>query len=131
VTTHQVRSAWIPAEIGKAISKQLVDFPSVEKVTGKGNLVLWQGYIKIPQGGKYTFKADRKESRFFMRIHDIAVLDGNFETGNSPQGSVYLEAGYHPVKIYLLKDDAATQLDLSWKIDEGSMEMISSEFWFR
>lgn len=131
VTTHQVTSSWIPAEIGKAISKQIVDFPSVEKVSGKGNLVVWQGYIKVPQGGKYTFKADRKESHFFMRIHDIAVLDGNFETGNSPEGSVYLEAGYHPVKIYLLKDDAATQLDLSWKIDEGSMEMISSEFWFR
>ncbi|SMP05357.1 Arylsulfatase A [Algoriphagus winogradskyi] len=131
MTTHQVSSAWIPAEIGKAISKQLVDFPSVEKVTGKGNLVLWQGYIKIPQGGKYTFKADRKESHFFMRIHDIAVLDGNFETTNSPEGSVYLEAGYHPVKIYLLKDDATPQLELSWKFEEGPMEMISSEFWFR
>ena len=130
-TSYQVRSTYIPSDFGKAISEEEVGFPGIEEETGQGNLVEWTGYIKIPEDGKYTLYADRGQSHFFMRIHDISILDGNFKTENSLEGSVYLEAGYHPVKIYLLKTDPSTQLELSWKFQDESREIISSEFWFR
>lgn len=130
-TSYQVNSTYIPSAFGKAISEEVASLPEIEEETGEGNLIVWTGYIKIPQDGKYTFFAERKQSHFFMRIHDISVIDGNYITDNSPVGSVYLEAGYHPVKIYLLKDDVSTQLEVSWKFENETRELISSEFWFR
>lgn len=130
-TSYQVTSTFIPSKLGKAISEEVVDMPSVEVKSGKGNLVVWSGYIKVPEGGKYTFSADRMQRHFFMRIHDISLIDGNYTTDNSPQGTVYLEAGYHPVKIYLMKEDSSAILDLSWSFEDGPKEIISSGFWFR
>ena len=130
-TSYQVNSTYIPSAFGKAISEEVASLPEIEEETGEGNLIVWTGYIKIPQDGKYTFFAERRQSHFFMRIHDISVIDGNYITDNTPVGSVYLEAGYHPVKIYLLKDDVSTQLELSWKFENETRELISSEFWFR
>ncbi|WP_245786804.1 sulfatase-like hydrolase/transferase [Algoriphagus aquimarinus] len=130
-TTYQVNSAFIPSVLGKAISEEVQDLPAIEGESGDGNLVVWTGYIKVPEGGKYTFSADRKQSHFFMRIHDSSVVDGNYSTDDSPQGTVYLEAGYHPVKIYMLKEDSSPKLDLSWSFEDNPKEVVSSGFWFR
>lgn len=130
-TSYQVNSPFIPSVLGKAVSKEEVDLPAIEKVNGDGNLVVWTGYVKIPEDGKHTFYAERGQSHFFMRIHDISVVDGNYKTTNAPQGTVYLEAGYHPVEIYLLKDNNSPNLELSWSFEDKPKESISSKFWFR
>jgi arylsulfatase A-like enzyme len=130
-TSYQVISDYIPSGLGKMTSEKIMDAPTLEQESGDRNLIVWTGYIKVPESGKYTFSADTKQNYFFMRIHAIALLDGNYKTNDSPEGLVYLEAGYHPVKIYLLKGEASAQLELSWKFENGTKELISSEFWFR
>lgn len=128
-TSYQVSSEFIPSALGKAISEKVVNLPGVEGENG--NLVVWTGYINVPESGKYTFSADREQSHFFMRIHDIAVIDGNYKIADSAEGSVYLEAGYHPVKIYLMKNDKSAKLKLSWQFEDKPKEVISPDFWFR
>lgn len=129
--TYQVSSRYIPSGLGEEISDKKVQAPFLEEVNGHGNLVVWNGYLNVPESGKYTFFAERENNHFFMRIHDISILDGNYRTDDTPQGTVYLEVGLHPVKIYLLKDDPSSILELSWKYEEESKQLISPGYWFR
>lgn len=131
VSTYQVNSAWIPSKFGKVISKNMVNFPSTREVIGDGNLVVWQGYIKAPKDGKYTFESAKNESNVFMRIDEISVLDGNYDSQISPKGSVYLEAGYHQIKIYMLKKEESGDIEISWKFENDPKELIPLEYWFR
>ncbi|PZX48310.1 arylsulfatase A-like enzyme [Algoriphagus chordae] len=130
-SSYKVQRAFIPSVLGKAISEKVVALPTIDEEGGDGNLVVWTGYIKVPESGKYSFSADRKKSHFFMRIHDISVIDGNYAIDDSPQGTVHLEAGYHPVKIYLLKEDSSPKLELSWAFENEPNKVVNSEYWFR
>jgi len=130
-TTYQVESDWIPSVYGHPKTEKTVNFPAVENGNGDGNLQVWKGYIEVPKSGKYTLFAENKDAQFFMRIHSISVLDGNNGTEFSPQGIVYLEAGNHPVELYLLKKSEAASFELSWKYENQPTEIITADRWFR
>ncbi|QDH80537.1 sulfatase-like hydrolase/transferase [Echinicola soli] len=129
--TYSVNSAWIPKVSLKAVSSKKVKSLAINKVSTKGNLVMWQGYLAVPEDGKYTFSADRGRSHFFMRIHDIGVLDGNYATDHSPEGTVHLQKGLHPVKIYYLKETRNTPLNLFWTDADGNKQEIPAGAWYR
>ncbi|GGF46206.1 sulfatase-like hydrolase/transferase [Echinicola rosea] len=129
--TYDINSPWIPKLSQKAIANKKVNRLAVQEAPAKGNLVMWQGYLDVPEDGKYTFSANRGESHFFMRIHDISVLDGNYATDHSPIGSVQLEKGLHPVKIYYLKETQTPSLELFWTDQEGNKEEVPAGAWYR
>ncbi|AWW28732.1 sulfatase [Echinicola strongylocentroti] len=129
--TYLTNSPWIPQPTTKAQSKTKVDGVTFDDITDKGNLVLWKGYIKVPKSGKFTFSAERGSHHFFMRIHDIAVMDGNYSLENTPEGALYLEEGFHPVRIYYLRDTNHPTLSLFWNDPEGNYQEIPTKVWYR
>ncbi|MBK1825773.1 sulfatase-like hydrolase/transferase [Haloferula rosea] len=109
---------WIPeftteAELGNgtSASPDLADLPAGPMENG----LLYTGYISIPTTGTWTFSV-QSDSGAFLRIHDIMVLDDDFKhDGSVTTGTVLLEAGMHPYRIYYRNRSGVTpQLDITW-----------------
>lgn len=109
---------WIPefrmeTEIasGTSVSPDLADLPAGPLENG----LLYTGYISIPTTGTWSFTAT-SDSGAFMNIHDIKVIDDDFDHDGTPStGSVMLEAGLHPYRIYYRNRSGITpQLDITW-----------------
>ena len=77
--------------------------------------ILYTGFISIPTGGSWTFHLD-SDSGSILRIHDILVVDNDFNHDGSEQsGSVLLEAGLHPFHFYYTnRTSTAPSLSLDW-----------------
>ncbi|BCX47363.1 outermembrane adhesin-like protein [Haloferula helveola] len=109
---------WIPefadeTEVtsGTGTFPDLADLPAGPLENG----LLYSGYISIPTTGTWTFTMT-SDSGSFLRIHDIMVVDDDFNhDGSAATGSVLLEAGLHPYRIYYKNGSgAAPQLDIDW-----------------
>lgn len=75
--------------------------PGINKTNRvKGDVYSFEGYLKVPADGTYTFYliADGKA---FMRIHEASVIDAdyNYKAGKEKEGSIKLKAGLHPFCI--------------------------------
>lgn len=85
---------------------------------GEG-IVSVTGFINIPKDGEYTFYL-KPNSKAFLRIHKIGVIDADYATANNIQGKIKLKSGLHPfVFSYANSNEAPT---LIW-----SSELITKE----
>lgn len=85
-------------------------------------LLVYEGYVKIPADGKYSFSFQAL-GRGFVRLHEAGLFDADFgyRPGTELTRDVYLKAGFHPAKIYLLNPSNTKQLPvLRWKRAEAS-----------
>ncbi|CAM3544572.1 sulfatase-like hydrolase/transferase [Zobellia roscoffensis] len=103
-----------------------VSLPTVEKIENKGDVFLFEGFIKVPTNGKYTFSLT-SSNKAFVRIHEAAVIDAGYgyKDGSIKEGTMNLKAGYHPIRVYF-KKKAGTKnnLDLQWtgpSIEKGQI----------
>ncbi len=125
----------VPTENGLNFSKVEGDFnylPKVEsfkeKQTGEleyfdlpsnssqDHCILYEGYLLAPTSGKYTFYLKSKTPAHLM-LHDIHVTGGDVNhTPSQTFQDIYLESGYHPLRLYLnktvLTDD---EIDIQFK----------------
>lgn len=69
------------------------------------NVYLFEGYIKVPADGDYTFYLNAA-NKAFMRIHDASVIDEDYDYkgGTTRDGTIKLKAGFHPIRIYYSND---------------------------
>lgn len=84
---------------------------------GKTGVLYYEGYLRIPQDGTYTFFV-RAISATFLRLHEAAVIDGayKYEPGSELEGAVNLKAGLHPFRLYCeQKPTGKPRLDLEWE----------------
>ncbi|WP_339714067.1 sulfatase-like hydrolase/transferase [uncultured Kriegella sp.] len=92
--------------------------PSLNQIKSKkGNVYLFEGYIRIPRSGIYTFFLS-VTNKAFIRIHDASVIDADY--GYLPEtvrkGAIKLKEGYHPIRIYSQSDSGKEhKFDLQWK----------------
>ena len=81
----------------------------------KDGLVCFEGYLRVPADGAYTFylKAD---SRAFLRIHEAAVIDADYGyDGEERTGDIPLKAGLHPFRLYYASQATAEgTLPFAW-----------------
>ncbi len=76
--------------------------------------LLFTGYILAPSAGTYTFYL-ASDSGSDLFIHDAHVIDDDFaHSGAEVSGSINLESGLHPVRIYYRHGIGSHALDLSW-----------------
>ncbi|TKC06139.1 sulfatase-like hydrolase/transferase [Pedobacter frigoris] len=89
-------------ESGKGTIKNILP---VGRITDKG-MTVYEGLIKVAADGEYHF-ALSATGRAYMRIHEAELIDADFgyQSGSREAGSVYLKAGYHPIKLYYLKEN--------------------------
>ncbi|MBC9797185.1 sulfatase-like hydrolase/transferase [Sinomicrobium weinanense] len=105
---------WIPSAPENPVAVARIDNPGEAQF--EGNLVCLEGYIKIPEDGKYRFSVNT-DKKCFMRLHDISVIDGDFNKDRDREYEVSLSKGYHPIKLYVMGDQPVTgkNLQLMWK----------------
>ncbi|OAQ37881.1 hypothetical protein A5893_16855 [Pedobacter psychrophilus] len=122
-----VNEHWIPqTALLKPIAKTKVAAPNA--TIEKGNLVVFEGYINVPTDGQYTFYLSTG-SKAFLRIHDISVIDEdfNYTAGEEKTAVMKLKAGLHPIKLHHFKlsnSTGTTQLKLSWSTSGKGKEAI-------
>lgn len=80
--------------------------------------LLFEGYIDIPEDGKYTFLLETG-SPALMRIHEATVINadrGHRNKSNQIKGEIRLEAGLHPFRFTALcTGEIVPGLSLKWK----------------
>lgn len=129
VSWYTIESKWIPrTDPLEPIGQASIDHIEVP-FDASGNLVTFSGYIEIPEEGEYTFQMTSSE-QVILRIHDALVVDGDFQAGSldSAEGALILQAGLHPIRIYVKNDkNEFWDFDLKVKSPSGSGFMAISE----
>jgi hypothetical protein len=127
-----VNSTWIPkTDDLKSIRSSIVSRPQIEKAS-KANLQVYEGYINIPEDGEYTFYMS-SSGKSFLRIHEAIVIDQDYgHTHPGQPAKIRLSAGYHPVKIYFMKDAGASRpaFSFQWSNDKGRRSEVPSSVFF-
>lgn len=76
--------------------------------------LLYTGYLNVPTGGTWTFSAT-SDAGVYLRIHDSQVIDDDFtHTGTEASGTILLEAGLHPFRLYYRSQFDTPALGFSW-----------------
>jgi arylsulfatase A-like enzyme len=116
--TYQSATEWIPNPHGLSLisSGTNVGLSLGEAGKGSGNMVAFEGFIKIPADGDYIFHLSAP-GKTFLRIHDAVLIDEDY--GYTPKNEkvtkIKLKAGLHPIKLYYLKPArGAGNIDLEW-----------------
>lgn len=78
---------------GTSINPDLANIPHQEQFWG----AVFTGYINVPASGYYVFDG-HADHRLRLHIHDKLLFDEKDREINYT-GEIYLEKGYHPVKI--------------------------------
>jgi arylsulfatase A-like enzyme len=102
-----------PVASGTASQPDLKNLP-----TKKNGGLFFTGYLKIPKEGDYTFYLT-VDSGALLRLHEATVIDADFGyTGDKEMsGSIRLEAGLHPFRLYYARKPGVTapsQLNFEW-----------------
>ncbi|UCS92005.1 sulfatase-like hydrolase/transferase [Echinicola marina] len=131
--TYGFDTPWIPQLSAKAKKGQKLSSLTPVNVPSGRHLQVFEGYINVPGDGKYEFSIEAGAQKVFMRIHDMAVLDGNYSTEGPISGSVYLEAGYHPIKLYYSNKELSTdpELNLFWNFNDTGKTELPDNVYFR
>ncbi|MDP4289641.1 MAG: sulfatase-like hydrolase/transferase [Bacteroidota bacterium] len=97
----------------------VTNLPVIDKSNkNKGDVYAFEGYIKVPVDGSYTFYMT-SGTKAFMRIHEAAIIDAdyNYEVGTEKAGKIKLKAGLHPFRIYYSNPERlkTALLKLQWE----------------
>ena len=77
--------------------------PDLQKRTRNNDIgMLFTGYLNVPQDGNYMFYLTA-DTGALLRIHDATVIDADYgyrRLEPSASGSICLQAGLHPFRLY-------------------------------
>ncbi|MEQ9442011.1 MAG: PA14 domain-containing protein [Cyclobacteriaceae bacterium] len=106
----------------------------VEKIAGNREdhfAIRFQGYLKAPQEGMYTFRLQSDDgARIF--IHDKLVIDNDGSHSSSrQQGFIALKKGYHPIEILYFEDFLGETLEIDWQLNtvQGASEFDTPDWY--
>ncbi len=122
---------WVPDVSSlNSFNSGTLDLPDVKKIAN-GSVVLFAGYIKIPEDGNYSF-AITTEGKAVLRIHKALVVDADY--GYSPlserKGKVKLKKGLHPFKLTCLINDDIKELKFMWAKNDRQLVTLPGNVLF-
>ncbi|MFH6991736.1 sulfatase-like hydrolase/transferase [Flavobacterium sp. FlaQc-48] len=106
--------------------KKAINFSAVDAGQAEG-VVCAEGYIQIPTSGEYTFYT-LPGVKSFLKVHDIGVIDADFNNGKNTYGKLRLKAGLHPFKLYY--KNSTEKPILKWSSDKIEQQEIPSKLLF-
>ncbi len=94
--------------------------------------ILFSGYLQIPAAGTYTFHLT-SDSGANLFLHDAHVIDDDFNhDGTEQSGSINLEAGLHPFRLYYRHGGASAHaLGLDWEGPDFDRQAIADTSFYR
>lgn len=98
-----------------------------KEAAGKAGMISYEGFIKVPEDGRYVFSLQVK-GKAFLRLHDAALIDEDFgyQSNTEVTSNANLRAGFHHVKLYYLpQKGAAPQVKFRIKGESATWTDIS------
>ena len=113
----------------------VTDLPVIGKTNqGNGDVYSFEGYIKVPADGTYTFYLTA-DAKAFMRIHEATIIDAdyNYKVGTEKEGKIKLKAGLHTFRIYYStpRELKTTLLKLQWEGPSITKTTIPTNVFYR
>jgi arylsulfatase A-like enzyme len=106
-----------------------LDLASLSRPTDAG--LLFTGFVNVPADGVWTFKLSC-DTGAHLRIHDVQVIDDDYHhSGAQVSGSVRLEAGCHPIRLYYRTGAATPSFSLKWSGPGVAEETIPDTAFFQ
>ncbi|WP_184545672.1 sulfatase-like hydrolase/transferase [Mucilaginibacter sp. FT3.2] len=98
----------------------------------KDGVVCYDGYVKVPADGKYTFSL-QTTGKAYLRLHEATLIDEDFgyEPNTKITQDVYLKAGYHKIMLnYLRKETEQSDVKLEWKSTDGDWKAVGFDMFY-
>jgi arylsulfatase A-like enzyme len=93
---------WVVSEKGlKTVAKGRAATLSETVGPDASGMILFEGYINVPADGEYLFTFSSTQ-KAYIRLHETELFDADYgyRPGTALTHTVYLKAGYHPLKVY-------------------------------
>jgi hypothetical protein len=76
--------------------------------------IRFTGYISVPADGQYTFSLT-DDSGAQLWLHEVHLIDDDFNhDGAEVSARVYLQAGWHPLRVFYRHGVGPQHLDLEY-----------------
>lgn len=125
--------AWLPdVSTMKAVAEGKSSKPDAAAIKSPGsNIYLFEGYIKVPEDGDYTFYLS-SDNKAFLRIHDACAIDADYDykAGTTKETTMKLKAGMHTFKLYGYAQ-GANVLNFAWKGPSFDKTTIPAAVFYR
>ncbi len=126
---------WIPNTADLTTSAEGVTEIPGPAVTeeNKEGIVCFEGLIKVPADGEYTFYLEA-DTKAFLRIHDAQLIDADYGYPGSKElsASIFLKSGLHPFRLYYKKKlNGKPLLNLQWSSPGILKQPVPDKVFFR
>ncbi len=114
---HEGEFPWVPnltsekADSTRSASKIGTELPI--KATSVAH-----AYLKVPTAGEYTFHLST-QGKAVIKLHDALLIDADYSYASKDERhtTLRLEAGLHPLTIWVTAGEARPKLSLEWAVD--------------
>ena len=110
---------WVSHVEGRTPSAQGTASQPDPGLLDKPGMLVFEGLIQVPHQGQYQFTAS-SDADFLIRLHQSILLE---EPG---QATATLEAGFHPIRIYIHRKSGNEGFTLNWTAPDGNQ---AANFW--
>lgn len=103
-----------------------------DNVNVQAGILYKEGYINVPADGLFTFTI-KGDDGFLLRLHDAMVVDGSYHgrAGNQVSGSIHLQAGLHPFRLYYRQPLAGKpSVSIAWNKEGEQAQAIDPKYLF-
>lgn len=83
--------------------------------------IIWEGYIRIDRSGDYIFSTRSDDGSFVYINEGIVVDNGGYHAPRRRSGRVFLEKGFHSIRVSYFQGDGDYEMNLLWQ-PPGGME---------
>lgn len=114
---YKGRYAWLPDVSRLAVTATgSCKTPNAEIRRPGTDIYLYEGYIKVPEDGAYTFYLSAGD-KAFLRIHEAAIIDADYgyHAGTVKESTMKLKAGLHAFRLYRLAKPYKNNLQFDWR----------------
>jgi arylsulfatase A-like enzyme len=97
-------------------------------VLKRAGMLVYEGAIEAPADGQYEFSA-QADAPFIIRLHEALLADAGYgyRPGQQVAATAMLQAGSHPVRIYVLKKTGSEQnFEMEWRGPGVAMTQMSA-----
>jgi len=115
-----------------SLRKGVIENFTIPKENSEENFgVQYDGYIKIPKDGSYTFYLNSDDGSSLYIDDELLVSNDGQHASLEESGNVFLKAGYHKIKVTFFQASGGMVLDASIEGPELEKQVIPVSMLFR
>lgn len=125
---------WVPEfrDLAPSASGSVTEFNVVaHRSRAENQGLLYEGLINAPADGAYSFSLTTDTGANFF-VHDAHLIEDDFtHDGSAKSGTINLQAGLHPFRLYYRHLSGDAELDLKWSGPGFAETTLDASAFFR